>query len=248
MIIERNAIARYLQQGAVGVGETHNQPASVHAIIKCILKHPGSVRQIFIELWPAHSQSTIDSTRQKYLMTDGDPEEKATEAFECIRTVLHGQGCKSWKTFAMLIVVAIVNDIPVTCAEASTAFLTLAAKLEMGVSRRNIATLELIKGKLGVGKWNDQGAIGSILLFGSDHFSLRGGNFVSLEEGFGNMPWYNASGRRVEADPDVGSRFLSGEKEDEEGGGAGPSDGTGARGGVRTWAQVKATTGFRSTG
>jgi hypothetical protein len=192
MIIERNAIADNLKFGAVGVGETHGEPYAADAIIECIQK--GVVRVIFIDLWHLHFPSIYETGKKEFIETTGSMTERKEKIRGTLETLFKGLTVKSAEAFARLVAEAIAAEVPVWAAELNRVYLhPLRGATDKAVSSRNESSLEEVRKRLDVKVWNDPNAVGAVLLFGSDHFSLKGNGFVSLEEAFGGLPWWPAS-------------------------------------------------------
>ncbi|HEY4370335.1 MAG TPA: hypothetical protein VGN52_00205 [Burkholderiales bacterium] len=195
MIIERNAIARQLGSGAVGVGETHGQPHAVDAIIECI--HQNAVRNLFVEGSSIYFQLVINEAKVVFAKTQGSMDERKAELKRIISHSVAGMIGESAADYTRLLVEAVPAGVDVWAAEDNKLYTNIRTGATFkGVSARNVAALAFVKEKLNAERWDEPNACKSVLLFGDDHFALRGNGFVSLEIAFGDMPYWPASAPR----------------------------------------------------
>ncbi len=173
----------FLRQGALGIGETHTE---VHGrqLVKRLLELR-VVRRLFIELptYGTLQAAKVEEARQALAMGNKRLAQTLARSVGAYET-----GANAEPRLGDLVYLALAWNIPVVIADPKSGL----GHSDSAVRRRNRATAEVYANETETVRGDGARAVGSLLLFGSDHFRGR----ESLTELIPGLKWICTSGRR----------------------------------------------------
>lgn len=173
---------RILENGALGIGETHTERHGRELVQQLFAQ--GAVRKFFVELptYGTMQQQRVDKAREAFRAG------KHGEARELARQVGHDETPNNANPR--------LDELVYLAIEAGVAVIIADPKINMGSSDarvriRNNATAQIFRQENETNRGDHENAVGSLLLFGSDHF--RGGS--PLQNLLPGLKWVCTSAR-----------------------------------------------------